>query len=377
MNRSSNTLHVVSFDIPVPANYGGAIDIYYKLIELHKQGVNIILHCFQYGGRTPSEELEKMCKEVYYYKRKNMAHDIKGTIPYIVNSRKDDALLQRLMQDNYPILFEGLHSCYYLNSPAIEKRIKIVRTHNIEHNYYSSLAQIEKNPLKKMYFYKEAQSLENFQSVLSHATSIAAISHNDNQHLSQKFQNVFTCSAFHPYEYVDIKEGKGSYALYHGSLEVNENHYAAMFLVNSIFNDLPIKLIIAGNKPKRELVKAVEKYPHIEIHTGLSIEQIHSLVENAQINVLPTFQATGIKLKLLLALYKGRHCVVNTPMVEKTGLEKICQIADLPIDIKQLITNLFNIEFSIEEEIKRKQILTENGFVNDYNAKLLIQKLFP
>ena len=41
-------LHVISFDVPVPANYGGVIDVYYKLKALHLQGVKIHLHCFEY-----------------------------------------------------------------------------------------------------------------------------------------------------------------------------------------------------------------------------------------------------------------------------------------------------------------------------------------
>jgi hypothetical protein len=376
MNNSHNTIHVVAFDIPIPTNYGGVIDIYYKLTELQKQKIDIILHCYQYGGRTPSKELDKICKEVYYYKRKNNAYDFRSSIPYIVNSRKDKKLIQRLSQDNYPILFEGLHSCYYLDSPLIKDRVKIVRTHNIEHNYYLSLSKSEKNPLKKVYFRKEAKLLEHYEAILSHASSIAAISYNDHQYFSHKYKNVFVSSAFHPYENVETKEGKGSYALYHGSLEVNENHNAAMFLANAVFNDLPIKLIIAGNKPKKELINTVKKYPNIEIHSGLTIEQIHSLVENAQINILPTFQATGIKLKLLLALYKGRHCVVNTPMVEKTRLEELCHIADNPQDIKQLVLDLFDVEYISDEVEKKKDILYNNGFVNKYNAEILIQQLF-
>ena len=48
-------LHIVSFDIPYPPNYGGVIDVYYKLKALHRKGVKIILHCFEYPGRARSE----------------------------------------------------------------------------------------------------------------------------------------------------------------------------------------------------------------------------------------------------------------------------------------------------------------------------------
>ena len=62
------TLHIVSFDIPYPANYGGVIVIFNQIKALHALGVKVILHCFQYGDRTPQPELAQYCQEVYYYK---------------------------------------------------------------------------------------------------------------------------------------------------------------------------------------------------------------------------------------------------------------------------------------------------------------------
>lgn len=373
---SDRHLHVISFDIPVPINYGGAIDIFYKLKALSEKGVSVHLHCFKYGGRTPSAQLKEICHKVYYYSRKNLAHDIIGNTPYIVNSRRDEALIDRLLEDQYPILFEGLHSCYYLNDPRLKGRKKVVRTHNIEHEYYSNLARTEKNYLRRFYFQKEAKDLKSFEKNLKFADWLAVISQNDYKYFSKKYKNVHVVSAFHPNESVDILPGFGDYVLYHGSLEVNENHHAAMFLVHKVFNDLPFRLIIAGNKPRRELVQSVENVSNVEIRTGLTIDQIHHLVENAQVNLLPTFQATGIKLKLLLALYKGRHCLVNTPMVVNTGLEELCVIADDPEAMKQQINELFKIEMSAANIESRKKILLHNGFMNTYNADVLISGIF-
>ena len=49
-------LHVISFDIPWPVNYGGVIDVFYKITALAGLGVKIHLHCFEYG-RKESKEL--------------------------------------------------------------------------------------------------------------------------------------------------------------------------------------------------------------------------------------------------------------------------------------------------------------------------------
>ena len=62
-------LNIVSFNIPYPANYGGVIDVYYKLEALHACGVKLILHCFEYE-RPHAPELESICDKVFYYKRR-------------------------------------------------------------------------------------------------------------------------------------------------------------------------------------------------------------------------------------------------------------------------------------------------------------------
>ncbi len=47
-------LHIISFDIPYPPNYGGVIDVYFKIRTLHELGIKIHLHCFEYPGRDRS-----------------------------------------------------------------------------------------------------------------------------------------------------------------------------------------------------------------------------------------------------------------------------------------------------------------------------------
>ena len=125
-NTLIKTIHIVSFDVPYPANYGGVIDVFYKLVNLHKAGVKIILHCMEYG-RGEQKELEKYCHKVYYYKRKTSFIHQLSPVPYIVKSRSSKELLNNLLLDDFPILFEGLHTCYYLSDKRLKNRFKIYR----------------------------------------------------------------------------------------------------------------------------------------------------------------------------------------------------------------------------------------------------------
>jgi hypothetical protein len=93
--------------------------------------------------------------------------------------------------------------------------------------------------------------------------------------------------------------------------------------------------------------------------------------------VLPTFQATGIKLKLLTALYSGRFCIVNKPMVEHTGLETLCIIANTPERMKEKIHDVMSgkKEFTQKEIQKRERILYSE-FSNSKSAEALTKLLF-
>lgn len=368
-------LHIVSFAIPYPPDQGGVIDVFFKIKAFHEAGIKIHLHCFEYD-RKPAKILNELCESVKYYKRKFSQFDLFARKPFIVISRTSDELMKNLLKNHYPILFEGLHTCYYLDDKRLKDRLKIVRTHNVEHVYYKHLARVEKNVFRKYYFLNESNKLQTFEKILKKADGIAAISKSDTAYFEKRCENVRTVMAFHSNNEVNIKKGKGDFVLYHGSLHVGENNEAALYLVNHVFNDLKIPLIIAGNHPSKELKEAVKNKKNIELRYNISTDEIYKLIRNAQINLLPTFQATGIKLKLLAALYMGRHCMVNTAMVKDTGLESLCIVHDTPEKLKPAIKEMFTVPFQQEDIAHREKILEQNGFSNKKNIEEIIKLLF-
>ena len=348
--------------------------MYYKLKALASLGVKIHLHCFEYG-RKEAPELKEVCEEVHYYHRSTTRSYLFRRRPFIAVTRSSEELVKRLLKDNYPILFEGLHTCYHLEDERLMNRFKIVRTHNIEHHYYQNLANVEKDLFKKYYFLSEVGKLERFERTLCNAQLVAAISKADTEYLDSKYPNVNHISAFHPNDKVEIAEGMGKFCLYHGSLEIGENNEAALHLVRNIFSEIEIPLIIAGNKPSQELKDEVAKHSNVEIRSGLNTKEIHQLISDAQINVLPTFQATGIKLKLLAALYMGRHCLVNSFMVENTGLESLCRVENTDKRFIQAVQSLFEEEFNGNGRERRAEVLNEH-FCNTVNAQKLYSLIF-
>jgi hypothetical protein len=374
MNMQERDMHLVCFDVPHPPDYGGVIDIFYKIRALHKIGIRIHLHCYQYG-RKEADILNELCISVNYYQRNASKTGLFNRLPYIVVSRSSEELIRNLLKDEHPILFEGLHTCYFLSDPRLEKRDKFVRTHNIEHDYYENLASVERNIFKRYYFHNEAEKLRVFERSLEHAQCIFAISPNDQEYFNENFGRSEYIPAFHPNEKVCSRTGKGDFALYHGNLSIGENNEAALYLIREVFNDLDLKLIIAGSRPSQVLKREVSKHDNIELAGNIPTEKIHQLISDAQINILPTFQPTGIKLKLLSALFSGRHCITNDIMTDNTGLESLCLTGSSPQALKSHILNTKDLAFT-DADIKLRKDVLGNQFSNLKNAELLSKMIF-
>jgi len=366
-------LHIVSLNVPYPPDYGGLIEIWYKLKALADEGIHIHLHCFDYG-RGIQPEMNTYCKSVTYYSRKTGIKNGVGKYPYIVASRSNIELLENLTKDTHPILFEGLHTTYFLSNPKLSTRVKVVRTHNIEHEYYRLLASKERNIFRRIYYNKESKRLSNYVSQLGLADAVAAISINDTSYFSNVNQNTFWLPPFHPNSEVISKTGSGSYMLYHGNLSVHENIEAALFLIDA-FKTSDLKLRIAGKDPDKNLYKEIENTNTVSLIANPSFEKMDELISNAHINLLPTFQPTGIKLKLITSLYEGRHCLVNSSMIEGTELGHLCHLANTKKEFVQKARLLMELPFEDKDLFYRKEILLKK-FNNSINAKLLISKIF-
>ncbi len=171
----SNSLHIVCHEVPWPVSHGGLIDIFYKIVWLHKAGFKIKLHCYTTNNKT-SPKLDQYCESLNYYPRITGTKSISSRLPYIVKSRNSPLLLEQLLKDEDPIIFEGVHSTAVLSIPALQKRKVFVRLFNVEYNYYNSLAKAETNLLKKLYYKTEAVLLKNYEKKIAGIAECWALS---------------------------------------------------------------------------------------------------------------------------------------------------------------------------------------------------------
>ena len=363
-------LHIVSFDIPYPANYGGVIDVFYKIKELKKLGIKIHLHCF-YKERRKTKELNKYCSSVNYYKRKTHFKNLLSKTPFIVKSRTDEELIENILKIKCPILFEGLHSTSLINNKRLSSYKKFTRIYNIETNYYKLLAKSEKNIFKKIFFLSEYLKISFYQKKLQKSQMNFAITKKD-QNYFQRFSKCTHIKVFHSNYKITSEEGKGNYSLYHGNLSIAENENAAFFIIKNIFKNTKHKLVIAGKKPSPSLKKLISKNKNIKLIKDPTEKEINNIIKKAHINILYTNQNTGIKLKLIESIYRGRFCIVNQKMIEGSEMENYCHLASSKTSWISQIKKLEKKFFDEKEILKRKNV---EKLINNKKEAKRIQKI--
>jgi hypothetical protein len=360
--------------VPFPPNYGGVIDVYYKLVWLKKAGVKIHLHCFLYG-RSQSKELEAICEKVYYYPRKTGLLSNLSSLPYTVKSRQSKELEKNLLSNNFPILFEVLHTCYLLSDQRFKNRHKIYRHSNIEHLYYQELSKVERNFLKKLYLRFEAKKLKKFEPIINYANVIAAVNSSDTAYFKSNYpkpETVYLPSFHSNSECVSIV-GNGTYILFHGNLSISENYESLLWLAQHVFSKISHRVIVAGLNPPSFLVSTLSEFNNIQLINSPSEQEMNALISSAHIHVLYTKQPTGLKLKLLNSLFSGRFIVCNEHMISGTSLKQdsslvICNSAQ---DYIKNLNVLMNQSFSQEIIAARK--LSTLDFDCATNTKKLLE----
>lgn len=322
---SQKKLHIISFDVPFPADYGGIIDVFYRAKALKESGVIIVLHCF-YKDQPSTADFSEIADEVYFYPRKTGFLTHLSFTPYIVKSRINKELIERLSKDDHPILAEGHHCAGILRSKDIDPERVSVRIHNNEVDYYIGLYSKETNFYKKFYYLIESYKLKLFERQLKKAKALYCLNPSDVLHYSSINKNTRYWRIGVDNNFVNTNINPINQVAYVGNLGVNENSNAVYHLVELWKNqDIQLPLIIAGKNPPRELVLFLQKQ-QIKLISNPNDTQIDRLLHDSKFNICYTNQATGMKIKLLHNLLKGNICLANDKMVQETDVKEFVVI---------------------------------------------------
>lgn len=331
-------IHVVAFDVPFPPDYGGVVDVYYRCRNLKNAGYHVILHCFEYG-RGKQHDFSAIADEVHYYTRSKSILNWLSKQPFIVATRNAPALLNRLLQDQYPIVFEGQHCTFWLKHPQLSHRKKMVRLHNVEWQYYEGLSRRSTSFFERWYFRSEARKLKRHESELRHATVLATISHSDTTYYKSQFENVeYVPVGFEHFPPKTATQPTTPFYLFHGNLSVAENQEAVYWLLERFKKTgIPQPLIIAGKNPDQALVAACAQQTNIQLIANPGDLLLQELMQTTTAHLIIGFQQSGIKLKLLNALMTGKKCIVTPKIVAGSGVNHLCTLISTPEELIEVL----------------------------------------
>jgi hypothetical protein len=156
---------------------------------------------------------------------------------------------------------------------------------------------------------------------------------------------------------------------------VPENEEAAMWLLQEVFSKVEIPFVVAGKNPSAALEKMAHAYNHTCIVANPDEKEMTDLIKKAQVNILPSMNETGIKLKLINALNYGRHCLVNSAGVDGSGLNNLCLIANSAYDMQENLKEYFYKPFT-EQQFRQRIEKLQSVFNNKVNANQMIAWIF-
>jgi len=277
-----------------------------------------------------------------------------------------------LKSDSAPILFEGIHTTGYLDE--MKGRKLMLRAHNIEHQYYTGLAE-ESSRFQYLFFQREALTLERYECNNAKSfETVYTISKHDDQWYREKGANSVFMPAYHGFQRITTTAGRGKYLLYQGDLSIEMNQNALIELLQNIPPSAQYPMIVAGRSGNQTFEEKLMKYPNIRREMDVSDEKMSELIRGAQVIIIHSRHPSGMKVKFFPALYQGRFVAANENSLTYTNLDKALHIYNHVQEIGPLLDKLWPLEFSASHLEERSTIIT--GLPTDQEkAKEIVRNL--
>lgn len=286
--------------------------------------------------------------------------------PYNLKRFESDTFnnkLKELFNNEYDIVqLEGISLYFYLDTiRAFSKSTVVLRAHNIENKIWSGISSSERNLLKKIYYrIISGRLLKLEKSIIVKFDALVTISHID----LEWFRNIgiripsISVPAGIDFSIPAVPVRKGEKRIgFLGSLDWTPNILGLKWFIKNVWPVVSQRspettLHIAGRNGNKNL-PALFSGRNI-IYYG-EVENSTDFIDDKTIMITPIFAGSGIKIKVMEAMSRGKVVIATTGAVE--GID-ICPGKNILIadSIKEYSENLFN---ALNDELLRINIGNE------------------
>ncbi|MCZ4407833.1 glycosyltransferase [Cryomorphaceae bacterium 1068] len=207
----------------------------------------------------------------------------------------------------------------------------VLHEHNAEFVMWERLGEIEKNPLKKALINLEASRIKRAEKMYAKNASVIFAAPNDIEELAgigvdrKKLKPTYHLGEDFLLERPDLEFDLTEKALlFVGTLTWEANIDGLLWFLDEIYPSVlekqpDIHFYIVGKNPDPRLIYRAQRFESVEL-TGF-VEDLEPYFKKARAFVIPLRFGSGIKVKLLNAMYRGIP-IVTTP-IGTEGLEVV------------------------------------------------------
>lgn len=318
------------------------------------------------GGTTGTQKALKFFEENYqtekYYINRSFSKKeifINSLCGYLKSNRKSEKqLCQLLREKSFDILFFD-DSVNGKIIKAVKRKFPsifiVVNFHNDETKYYKDI-YISKGVL---YFPLYIASKTNQKNALEYSNYRIYITDVDKKSIGETSDNYTIIPALLTDSF-DLKKSRNAdYYLFFG-FSFYANDEAVRYIINEIAPKVSKRIVIAG-KGMDTTFKYIDIPPNVKI-IGY-VDNLNSLFENAIAFICPIFSGSGMKVKIVDALMRGKTVICTD--FAAIGYDKQKEVFKICNTAQQFIDVINNQDIQSYNEYARQL------FCDKYDAKKL------
>ena len=386
--------------IPFPPNDGGTLATYQLSKAMIEMGWNVKIlalatnkHPFQ---EMPTDPIFNKTHPEYISINTNpklmgMLKGLWSNNNYIVERFNDpqfSALIEKTLNETQfdLIVFEGTFTAVYVD--LIKKKSKAIlmmRSHNVEFQLWEDRILSEPSGLKRFLLQAPVKQLKEFElSELKKFDVVATISMTDKAYFNSYLglaKTIYVPFGISLPDEIVIDDEAENKIVFLGALDWEPNIHGLKWFLNEVWpliqvRNSKIKFFIGGRNAPDNFAKNL---PEGVIFQG-EVEDAHSFILSGKLMVVPLFEASGIRIKIIEGLALGQ--VISTTTKGAQGIpaqnEKDILIADSAKQMAREIVDAHKSKEVLEKISSQARILAEKEFdiTNTQKALLEMVKTF-
>ena len=341
-----------------------------------EEDVQVNLHIFQqeHSEKPFSDHSEVI---INFYQPKKGHKGFSFMAPFSISSYYDKKLISTLGRDEHPILFHGLETtfnvkdmnrsgrkifirCLELETPGDDpnNNFNIINGDSKWHDFFSITKVNYENDIKNRFplLVSNHETAEKFTAK------------------NKKLSNYVIPPCIGIPTYLG-EDGAGSFCLFHCDLDNHITEKAAHWLLDNIFNEIDIPLVITGNNPSKWLEHAAYRQLNTCLVANPASNERMELIKKAQVIILPYVSSSTYTHEMIQSLIFGRHILALEMTDTSDGINNLIHSENSTEKFKTKANNLFELTFTEDEKNKREAFL-QKKFSDKAGAEKLISMLY-